>query len=96
MTEDDAARSSWSDRFLLLAAIEAVAIAWWLRTASVHIVSWPSSGPVRLALLAPTWQMLVSLAVGLVVAGGLVVSGRASAASRVFRMPYTKYNAFGR
>jgi hypothetical protein len=85
VTDDDAARSRWSDRFLLLAAIEAVAVAWWLRTASVHIVGWPSSGPLRLALLAPTWQMLVSLAVGLVVAGGLMVSGRAGAASRVLR-----------
>ena len=70
----DAARSSWSERLTLLAAIEAVAVALWLRTASVHIVSWPSSGPVRLALLAPTWQLLLWLAAGLAVLVGLIVT----------------------
>ena len=77
-----AARSSWFARLTLLAAIEAVAVALWLRPASVHIVSWPSSGPVRLALLAPTWQLLLWLAAGLAILVGLIVAGHEKAAAR--------------
>ena len=77
-----AARASWSERLTILAAIEAVAVAMWLRPASVHIVSWPSSGPVRLALLAPTWQLLLWLAAGLAVLVGLIVTGHERSAAR--------------
>ena len=81
----EGARSNWSERLVLLAAVEAVAVSWWLRTASVHIVSWPSSGPVRLALLAPTWQLLVALAIGLGFTSALIVFGWASTSARVLR-----------
>ncbi len=66
----------------LLASLEAVAVTLWLLPASVHIVTWSASGPVRLALLSPTWQLLVCLVAGVAVHGGLLLTGRVAAASR--------------
>src|SRR5580698_1689011 len=46
----------------------AVASAIWLAPASIHIVSWPSAGPVRVALLAPLshlWWALGSTCVAM-------------------------------
>jgi hypothetical protein len=43
-----------------------VALAVWLRPASVHIVGWPADGPVRVTLLAPLWQLWLALAVAAV------------------------------
>ena len=58
---------AWRDIVVIAAAIEAMAVAAWLIPASIHIVRWGSAGPVRLALLAPAWQLLAltALAVGL-------------------------------
>lgn len=67
----------------LLAALEAIAITLWLLPASVHIVSWPASGPVRLALLAPMWQLLLWMSAGVAAHGVLLLAGRAAAASRM-------------
>lgn len=39
-----------------------MALAVWLLPASVHIVGWPASGLVRVALLAPLWKLWWSLA----------------------------------
>src|SRR5580692_3029312 len=40
--------------WLLLSVVSvALASAIWLAPASIHIVSWPSAGPVRVGLLAP-------------------------------------------
>jgi hypothetical protein len=47
-----------------VAVCEGVAVALWLIPASVHIVGWPASGPVRLALLAPAWVLLALIVVG--------------------------------
>ncbi len=77
-----AGRASVREQAWLLAALEALAVTLWLLPASVHIVSWPASGPVRLALLAPTRQLLLWMAVGVVVHGVLLLTGRAAAASR--------------
>ena len=52
-------------------AIEGLAVALWLIPASIHIVKWPESGPVRLALLAPTWELLVLLAAGLILSAAV-------------------------
>jgi hypothetical protein len=51
----------------------ALALAGWLVPASIHIVQWPASGPVRLALLSPTWQLAVWMAGGAAVAAGALV-----------------------
>jgi hypothetical protein len=56
---------------LTWAAVEAMAIAVWLLAASVHIVQWPSNGPVRIALTLPAWQ-LAALIVGAAVVGAAV------------------------
>lgn len=55
-----------------LAACEAIATAVWLLPATVNIVQWPASGSIRLALLAPAWQLAAWWGVGLLVAGALV------------------------
>ncbi len=39
-----------------------VALAVWLIPASIHIVDWSADGPVRVALLAPLWQLWTALA----------------------------------
>lgn len=49
--------ATWRDRLLTWAAVEAIAVAAWLLAASVHIVQWPSNGPVRIALTLPAWQL---------------------------------------
>ncbi len=59
-------------------AIEGLAVALWLIPASIHIVKWPASGPVRLALLAPTWQLLVLLAAGLILSAAAAWRGAAA------------------
>jgi hypothetical protein len=52
------APAAWRDALVVLLAAEALAVALWLLPASVHIVQWPASGPTRLALLRPAWQLL--------------------------------------
>jgi hypothetical protein len=54
-----------------------VALAVWLLPASIHIVDWPSSGPVRVALLAPIWKLWAALAVAAIAAGAIVGIGTA-------------------
>lgn len=68
--------ASLRDRALLLAAIEGIAVSLWLAPASVHIVRWESTGPLRLALLQPTWQLLLALSLGIIAFGALSLSGR--------------------
>ena len=67
------AGSFWRSALLVVSAIEALALAMWLVPASIHIVKWPASGPVRLALLAPAWQLGALGAVGLAAAGCAIV-----------------------
>jgi hypothetical protein len=61
------ARRRIGDLVAVTAACEAVATAAWLIPASVHIVNWPPSGPVRVALLPPVahlgWLLLAGAAV---------------------------------
>ncbi|MCU1383902.1 MAG: hypothetical protein JWL71_2599, partial [Acidobacteria bacterium] len=45
-----------------------VGLALWLLPASIHIVDWPADGPVRIALLAPLWQL------GIAVAGAALIA----------------------
>ena len=75
--------ASWWDRALLLAAIEGIAVSLWLTAASVHIVRWESAAPVRLALLLPSWELLLALAVGVVVVGLLQIVNRVKEARDV-------------
>ncbi len=74
---------AWRDIGIVLLGAEALAIVIWLLPASIHIVKWPSSGPIRLALLAPTWQLLAWSAVALLVAGAILLRAR-SLATPVF------------
>lgn len=71
------------ERILIVAVCEAIAVAVWLLPASVHIVQWPASGPERLALLLPAWQLGVALVAGLVAAAAAMtrVSARRAAAA---------------
>ena len=59
----------------LICVFAGVAVAYWLMPASVHIVDWPASGPVRVALLAPLWKLWGALAVATVAAAALTVFG---------------------
>lgn len=59
-----------------MVACEGVAVAVWLIPASVQIVEWPASGPVRLAVLAPAWVLLA-----LLVAGAAAATATASRAT---------------
>ncbi len=83
MGVDGSARSTPRDAVATGSGLVALALAVWLLPASIHIVSWPASGPVRLALLAPAWQLLVAVAIAVVLAGGLVVGGWGSRAARI-------------
>src|SRR6476661_2963783 len=80
-----ATRATWRERLMVLAGIEAIASALWLWPASIHIVSWPSSGPERVALLLPAWELLAWLGAGAVLAIVLAWSGLAVAAARAAR-----------
>lgn len=57
---------------IVLSAFEAIATAVWLLPASISIAEWPAAGPVRLALLAPAWQLAALWAVGFVAAMGFL------------------------
>jgi len=61
---------------VLVAAAEAVAVAAWLVPASVHIVSWPESGPERVALFAAPSRLIGAAATGLVLALALAAWSR--------------------
>ncbi len=67
---------SWGSAASAVASCEAVAVAIWLTPASVHIARWPAKGPERLALLLPVAPLGVLLAIGLVVAGLLLILRR--------------------
>ena len=59
---------------LLGAVAAAVAAALWLIPASVHIVSWPAAGPVRVALFPSLRSLELIAAVTALVFALLVVS----------------------
>lgn len=69
--------------FSLLASLLALAVFAWLVPASVQIVSWPTSGPVRLALLSPTWHLLLWMTGAIVVFGVLRSTTHADDSRRV-------------
>jgi hypothetical protein len=73
--------SSWRDTLTIAASLEAIAVAVWLLPASVYIVRWGAAGPVRLALLAPAWQLLALTLIAAAVSAALVVSAARSPAS---------------
>lgn len=52
----------------LAVAAASVALAVWLLPASVHIASWPASGPARIAYLAPLTRLWIALAIAAAVA----------------------------
>ncbi len=56
------------DALIVFAACEAVAAAIWLWPATVRIVNWPASGPVRMALVATQGRLLWLAAASLVIA----------------------------
>ena len=81
-------RWSWRDVVAVVSGLEALAVAVWLVPASIHIVQWPAStGPTRLALLPPLWQ-LVSLCAAAAVLAQLVLrmSGRLARRVRPFSL----------
>src|ERR1051326_4414596 len=67
-----AERHPWRKAAAIVAAAEAIAVATWLLPASVHIVAWPASGPVRVALFAPAarliWFATIAIVAGAVLA----------------------------
>ena len=60
----------------LAIAAAAVAAAAYLIPATVHIVAWPSGGPVRIALLAPLSRLWWTLAASATLAGALLAACR--------------------
>ena len=65
------ARSTIGDIVGTGMSLTALAVAVWLLPASIHIVSWSETGPVRLALFAP-WRRLALLVAAALVLTGLV------------------------
>jgi hypothetical protein len=61
-----------------IAVIVAVASAIWLEPASVHIVSWSATGPVRVALLAPLSRLYFALIATSIAAAVVTAAWRAS------------------
>jgi hypothetical protein len=59
---------------LLAGTALGVALAIWLIPASVHIVGWPATGPVRVALLQPLSKLWWSVAVVAIVMGGVAAA----------------------
>jgi hypothetical protein len=92
-----AGRSRRIDSVVAFFLCEALAVAVWLVPASAHIVQWPASGPVRLALLAPLWQLRIAIVLGAVAWVGVVwsaVSVRAFApmlALSLWAIPYVPW-----
>ena len=80
-----ATRLSWRHVVTLVAAVEGVAIAAWLVPASVHIVSWPESGPERVALFAPLTRLRWLVAIGVILALALAVVSRKAGLTRAAR-----------
>jgi hypothetical protein len=76
MTTADRTPIAWRDATVILLGAEALATAVWLAPASIHIVKWPASGPIRLALLAPAWQLFAWSAAAMVVAAAVIVRAR--------------------
>ncbi|MGC4085758.1 MAG: hypothetical protein QM736_27435 [Vicinamibacterales bacterium] len=76
-------QAGWRAHAIVFAAVQAMAVAAWLGPASIHIVEWSASGPVRLALLSPTWQLLLWVTAAAVVFGVVRLLGRIDDAARV-------------
>jgi hypothetical protein len=75
-------RSSWLDAAVVMAGIEAVAIAIWLIPASEHIVGWTAGGAARVALFAPARTLMILAGSGLLIGGLFAVWSRARRFSR--------------
>ncbi|HUR35507.1 MAG TPA: hypothetical protein VM032_17010 [Vicinamibacterales bacterium] len=85
MTRGSGTGLSWRGLLSLHASVAAIAVTVWLVPASIHIVNWPASGPTRLALLAPTWQLLLWMGAAVAAAGVIVVSGHSARATVLLR-----------
>src|SRR4029079_6521018 len=87
MATADRTPIAWRRATVILLGAEALSVAVWLAPASIHIVKWPASGPIRLALLSPAWQLLAwsvgAMAVALAVIAGARAARQASP-TRVF------------
>lgn len=60
----------------VLAATTALGMAWWLYPASAHIVDWPRSGPHRVAVFAPLYQLTAMAALVAVAVVAMLVTVR--------------------
>jgi hypothetical protein len=67
---------AWPHRLATLAAVEAMAVAAWLLSASIHIVQWPAAGPIRLALTRPAWHLAALVACASLAGSALAWSPR--------------------
>jgi hypothetical protein len=83
LSDDRSHRAPWRDAALAGSGLAAAGSAVWLLPASIHIVSWPASGPVRLALLAPAWQLAVAVVCAVVAGAAIIVAGWGRRAARV-------------
>lgn len=76
----------WRRAAVAVLALEATAVAIWLEPASVQIVRWPATGPVRAALFGPQYQLFWLAGIAAVAAAGVLAWARpASRADRVAR-----------
>jgi hypothetical protein len=69
------------------AAVWGVAVAIWLVPASVHIIFWPASGPMRIALMPPLSRVWLSLA---------LTAGVAASVASVWRRRGGSFDALAR
>jgi hypothetical protein len=67
--------------FRVALAAAALAAALWLIPASIHIASWPASGPIRIAYLAPLARLWLLVALSGAGAAVLVLIARRRGAS---------------
>jgi hypothetical protein len=88
LPENAVDRQSWRHAAVIVAGFEAVAVALWLVSASIHIVDWPAAGPARVAFFQSRTALVV-LAVAALGASAVAIArsrGRARVAAAAARL----------
>ena len=70
------ATAPWARVAILGSACAAIAMAAWLARASIHIDSWPASGPERVAYVAPVAEFLWAVALAITAFAAAVLIAR--------------------
>jgi hypothetical protein len=79
-------RTTWTAAPAIAAACGGLAVAFWLLPATVRIVDWPASGPVRVALFAPRQRLIWFLAAAAAAAFAGILWHRHRASSALARV----------